>query len=199
MANDVAQVWHKYLWVITRSLNSLVSRATQTSPELLMFGTASPLTESDPILFTDQLGKIKDQIPNGIYRAALLSTIQLVDSSRSSIRAKNLSYQNAHKVPLPFKVGQIVTKKIMSKQVAQGVPKALTKTYDGPYIILKLFTKLAEVQHVLRGHKQLSNIDYLRPWHENFYDFLLPPKWDQEVKRLLPTKAPGTPEDLPID
>ena len=197
MANDTAPVWHKYLWVVTRAVNSLVSRATGTSPELLMFGTKNLETEQEPVLFSNHHGLARDPVPSGVYRQALLACVKMVDDSRNLTRAKNLEYRNSHKMPTEFKEGQIVSKKVMTKQVAAGVPRALTKTHSGPFIITKLFTKLAEIQHCLNGHKQLSNIDYLRPWHENFYDFLLPPNWENELRQFLPSDAPHTPASLP--
>jgi hypothetical protein len=186
MANDVVAHWPKFIWLITKSLNSLVTKSSGTSPELLFFGTKSPEVSQDILSFSNNAGLTRDNIPAGVYRAALLSCLQMVDESRNLSRARNLEYRNSHKMPKKIEVEDIVALKVMSKAVAQGVPRSLNKIWRGPFIVTKVFTKLLEVQNLLHGNKQLCSVDHVKPWHLNTFEYYLPASWDQEIRKIIP-------------
>jgi Integrase zinc binding domain len=181
LATSTGHQWDKHLWLISNCCNSLVSKSTNNSPDLLMYGFTPLNLMQNPVALLKASERPNSTVPTDVSRAAIVAMIENVCNVRDKQRMRNLRDKNAHKMPSPLHLGDVVLQKRMSKQIAQGIPMALTTKYKGPYVITDIHNKMASIRHCITGKRSLSSVDFLKPYFENKYDYSLPPAWDAEI------------------
>jgi len=189
MANNMTKRWDKYLWLIANSCNNLVSRATNQTPDLLMFGHQNINMLQNPITLLKDPARAAKIVPDDVMRTSIATMIKEVNNMRNEQRARNMSYINSKKQPPPFEESQLVLHKRLAKTAARGVPSAFQPRWNGPYVIVALYTTMAQIQHAIYGHIKIALIDHLKPYFSNDFDYDLPKDWDAAINQALEQNA----------
>jgi len=190
MENDAKATWNEYLWVITNSCNNVVSGATMFTPDYLMHTNYCVNQIQNPISLLQNPARFCKIVPEHTKRLLVFKTMEEVAKLHDLQRAKSLEQRNNHKMPPPIEVGQLVLLKILRKSPAPGVPNSLQPKWHGPFKVMKMFEKMAELRHCITGQQRVANSNHLKHYFSNVWDYQFPLNWDKPIKKWLEQKSP---------
>lgn len=208
--------WDEYLWQMCQTMNSLVSRRLQASPESLMFRCSNINLRLNPINilqnsatvpqpFNDELARIAaaslqialsnvpelaEDVTLGVPPTAVdtLKTIENIVRIRKKLREEHAAYRNDHKMPPEINPGDLVLQKIMAKSTVPGAPQALRTRYRGPFRVKARFERFASLEHAVTGRPLVCPTTQLKMYFKNFYDFALPKTALTDLENLVKNK-----------
>ena len=209
MDHNCIRNWHQYLWLITNQNNALVSRSMETSPELLMFRHSNLNLKTHPLVllhnrnklpngFSEEIAQLAEKTVADFIKAdpTLSSDISLtfpsnpkdtwkviehVNQTRDKVRKQNKEQKDKHRMPSTFQVGYLVLK----RKLAIAETTAMKSRYGGPWVIIKIATKIAWIRHCIQGNVAITNVDHIKPYYENHTDYHMPSSWLKDVKTLI--------------
>jgi hypothetical protein len=215
--NDIKN-WDRYLGQVCNSINSCISKGKGESPDYIMHQNHSLQLRTNPIVLLKNRKIIPDfyksreaQVVANLTLDAIVQelgaeniatsvpplpdeTMNIIEHTcnvRDKIRARNLEYRNSRKLPSEFHVGDVVLKRLVPKSTHAGIPFAMQRRYDGPYLVLQVYNKYVEIRHIKQGFKTIASTQYLKPYFHNDYDQRLPPGWQAEIVTAI--RPPPTP------
>lgn len=190
MQNDAAATWNEYLWVITNSCNNLVSGATLQTPDFLMHANYCSNQMQNPITLVHNPAKFCKTTPEHEKRMMIFKILKEVAREHDLQRKESMIYKNNHKMPPPIEEGQLVLLKVMRKSPAPGVPNSLQPRYIGPFKVMRMFEKMADLRHCVTGATRVASSNHLKSYFHNVWDFQFPRNWEKPLEKWLQQKSP---------
>ncbi len=164
--------WREVLPLLKLSWNSSVSKATKQSPYMLLFGRHAKTPSFDPndidrLYYGDDfVSGLKNRL-NEARRVAREANLEFRQKYKDSHDRKILTQTKSQQ---PLKEGNLV---LLHRPELAKINRKITTQYDGPYVILSLWSHNALIQNLESGVTKYVHNARIKRYHQGQDELLL--------------------------